>query len=187
MYKKTKNTSKRNGTREQKENEGEWEHEKANDKQQAKKTHHDNMCGPLRLMMTVVERSTNNLRTTLMRFGLVPSAVVVMDRGAPQYPLLSEHGQNALVSNPDSVVKAFNYEHFGTMDKETWAKDVLFANDTRDIFYHKFECDMLVLKGQDVAFNDLGKTRSRFKVTTLELKSGETFQMPVESDTKVTV
>lgn len=133
-------------------------------------------------LLTVVAKKV------LMSYGMAPCASVVMDRGALQIPLLSEEGQKVLDSNPDQVVKAFNYSNFDEVDKQKYAKDVRFACETRDPFYHKFDCDMMLLKGDnDAPFLELrSKKKSRFKMTTLQIKgSNQTFNMPVESTTTV--
>mmetsp|Transcript_82768 Transcript_82768/g.233080 ORF Transcript_82768/g.233080 Transcript_82768/m.233080 type:complete len:874 (+) Transcript_82768:185-2806(+) len=126
-------------------------------------------------------------KTILHRFGMVPCAVVVADRAPLEFPLLSAEGQAALNSNPDKVVKAFNYEYFDVIDKDLFKKDLQYSAETRDPFFHKFECNMMVLKGkQDASVDEPRKTTSRYKMSTLRIKgSNETFLMPVLPNTKV--
>ena len=43
------------------------------------------------------------------------------------------------------------------VDKSMWAKDLSYANETLDAFYHKFDCPVMVLKGQQLGFAITGK------------------------------
>eukprot|EP00930_Biecheleria_cincta_P004491 TRINITY_DN1053_c0_g1_i2.p1 TRINITY_DN1053_c0_g1~~TRINITY_DN1053_c0_g1_i2.p1 ORF type:complete len:1070 (-),score=213.27 TRINITY_DN1053_c0_g1_i2:120-3278(-) len=125
-------------------------------------------------------------KNILIKFGMVPCATVVMDRAAPQFPLLSEKGLSELQSNPDKVVQAFNYEMFNYIDKALYAKD-LSLNETLDSSYHKFGCDMLLLKGKgDQKLLDLGKKRPKFTIAKLKIKgSDQTMDLPIESTSSV--
>mmetsp|Transcript_38218 Transcript_38218/g.100991 ORF Transcript_38218/g.100991 Transcript_38218/m.100991 type:complete len:1035 (-) Transcript_38218:370-3474(-) len=126
-------------------------------------------------------------KAILVKYGMVPCGVIMADRAPPHIPLLSAEGQDLLKTDPDKVVKAFNYEQFEMIDRNMWSNDLQYASDTRDPFFHKFDCNVMVLKGkQDVKVDELGKAQSKYKTSTLRIKgSTETFIMPVLPQTKV--
>lgn len=125
-------------------------------------------------------------KNILIKYGIAPCAMVVMDRAAPQFPLFSEKGQAELQSNPDKVVQAFNYDSFNIIDKTLYAKD-LSLNTAIDSSYHKFGCDVMLCKAKgDQAFVDFGKKRPKFSIVKLKIKgSDQTFDLPMESSSNV--
>eukprot|EP00931_Biecheleriopsis_adriatica_P114979 TRINITY_DN90838_c0_g1_i1.p1 TRINITY_DN90838_c0_g1~~TRINITY_DN90838_c0_g1_i1.p1 ORF type:complete len:1071 (-),score=243.92 TRINITY_DN90838_c0_g1_i1:42-3254(-) len=144
-------------------------------------------------------------KSVLIKFGIVPCAMVAMDRAPPQFPLLSEKGQADLQSDPDKVIEAFAYDanldvdsttkdekkfffsnRINNVDKKMWANDLKYASETLSSSYHKFESDFLLLKGQtDAEFMEIGKKR-KYKAAKLKIKgSGETLTVPVEASTTI--
>mmetsp|Transcript_20781 Transcript_20781/g.64928 ORF Transcript_20781/g.64928 Transcript_20781/m.64928 type:complete len:1046 (-) Transcript_20781:143-3280(-) len=130
-------------------------------------------------------------KKVLLHFGIAPSLVVMMDRAPLQYPLLSEEGKAALVSDLEDVLKAYDFNAYTQMDKTLWGNDLKYACEERDPFFHKFECDMMVLtadKNMELEQASKRKTTTSYNLASLTVEgTDEHIQIPVESGTKMKV
>jgi len=132
-------------------------------------------------------------RKLLLQFGIVPSAVIMLDRAPLQFPLLSEEGKAMLESNPEDVLQAFDFNNFPMMDQKLWANDLKYACEERDPFFHKFECDVLVLTADgnqqlEQASKNMGSTGASYKLARLQIEdSDENITLPIEGGVKVKV
>jgi len=130
-------------------------------------------------------------KKTLLKFGMVPAQVFVLDRAPLQYSLLSDDGKAALESDPMDVLKAFDFNAYPAMEKPIWTKDLSYATEVRDPFFHKFECDLMVITAD--RNNELEQAARRtqsaaYKLSSLQIEdTDETIQLPVEEGTKVKV
>jgi len=89
-------------------------------------------------------------------FGLEPAAVIMLDRGPPHIPLHSEQGQKLRDEDPWEFMKDYNTMVHSTATAaggergqkmiDMWINDCKVGSDTREIGYHKFECEMLLLR-----------------------------------------
>lgn len=93
------------------------------------------------------------------RMNLEPAAVVMLDRGAPHFPLHSEYGQKYAQENPWDFMRDYNRTIYdvakskaktspaeGERILKMWVDDVRLGSDVRPIGFHRFDCDVLVLK-----------------------------------------
>merc|ERR1719419_525655 len=110
-----------------------------------------------------------------------------MDRAPLQFPLLNEEGKEKLESDPDDILKGINYEQFNLLDKPVWINDLKYACEERDQFFHKFECDMMVLTAdENIKINQASKSGKMFMMMNLKIEdSDEQICLPVEQGTPV--
>jgi len=106
--------------------------------------------------------STGNLvmvvvaKRVLQELGLEPAAVVAIERGAPHIPLFNEKGLALMKSDSREWMRIYNSSIFNTAVKvggekgqkmlQMWLEGSKHSSDTRPIGFHKFECDLLVVR-----------------------------------------
>lgn len=89
-------------------------------------------------------------------YGLEPAAVVMLDRAAPHIPLHSEYGQKYRDESPWDFMRDYNEMVYNTAKGaggargekmiQMWVDDVKIGSDTRPVGFHKFKCDLLLLR-----------------------------------------
>lgn len=90
---------------------------------------------------------------------LEPKAVVILDRAPPHMPLFNELGRQRKKEDP----MAWLDEYVGNMNlkdekaKWTWINDSELSNDTREVGFFTFNCDMLILRAEKNKFIDTYK------------------------------
>uniref|UniRef100_A0A7S4S2U3 Thioesterase domain-containing protein n=1 Tax=Alexandrium monilatum TaxID=311494 RepID=A0A7S4S2U3_9DINO len=134
---------------------------------------------------------TEVAKKILLQYGMAPSLVVMVDRAPLQYPLLSEEGKAALENNCEDLLKAYDFSNFSQMDPKVWQNDLRYACEERDPFFHKFECDMLVLtadKNKELDEAAKRKVTTNYNLVTLKIEdTDEQLQLPVEEGMSVKV
>ena len=93
------------------------------------------------------------------RMGLEPAAVVMLDGGPPHLPLHSEYGQRYRDESPWDFMRDYNlpvWKAASDASKKSpekgegmlsmWLSACRYANDTRPVGSHTFQCDLVVLR-----------------------------------------
>lgn len=83
-----------------------------------------------------------------------PLLAIMIERGAPHLPALSEYGLNMLKTDPvqfmkirdPSTAKGIENPIFGDQVLRMWSNDLQIENDTRPVGWYKFPCPILVFR-----------------------------------------
>jgi len=97
---------------------------------------------------------TELARRARAELGVEPVAVIMVERGAPQYPVFTEWGYDLLHTNPEEMMSFRNklvwemYQKGGDVGKRTmemWQRGWFVENNTREVGWHLFRCPILAI------------------------------------------
>mmetsp|Transcript_46684 Transcript_46684/g.108804 ORF Transcript_46684/g.108804 Transcript_46684/m.108804 type:complete len:1020 (+) Transcript_46684:97-3156(+) len=136
-------------------------------------------------------------RKTKRDLFIEPSAVIIVDRAPPHFPLFSEKGQALLKSNSKELMEGYRNDVYteaqyssseiGEKLLQSWVDDLKYACDVREIGFHKCQAAISVLRmAGNSKIDELAAATTGWQETLLSLQgSSEVFRLPVTKGTRV--
>mmetsp|Transcript_16784 Transcript_16784/g.36085 ORF Transcript_16784/g.36085 Transcript_16784/m.36085 type:complete len:1004 (-) Transcript_16784:292-3303(-) len=120
--------------------------------------------------------------------GLEPASVIVLDRAAPQFPLLSKTGVEEMEKDAETFYTEFMPRMTAPLPPapmKSLLNDWKLTSQTKEVGSHMFTCDLAVIKAKGNEQLDALVSQSKFKPTTLSLGNGDSLTVPVTASTSV--